>query len=81
MADTFVSVPHGIARMQVLVIRMGASRSPLAALRHMLKTWEERKHLRLKLQDMLLTAPHLVDDIGLTTKQVEVEIAKPFWRE
>jgi hypothetical protein len=24
--------------------------------------------------------PHLIDDIGLTRRQVEAEIAKPFWQ-
>ncbi|WP_292312920.1 hypothetical protein [Mesorhizobium sp.] len=29
---------------------------------------------------MLITAPHMIADVGLTRKQVEAEIAKPFWR-
>jgi uncharacterized protein YjiS (DUF1127 family) len=24
--------------------------------------------------------PHLIDDIGLTRRRVEAEIAKPFWQ-
>ncbi len=42
--------------------------------------WEERKHRRLQLEDLLLRAPHLIDDMGMTRRQVEAEIAKPFWR-
>ncbi|TKD47862.1 MAG: DUF1127 domain-containing protein [Mesorhizobium sp.] len=52
----------------------------LGSLRDMVETWEERKRFRLKLQDMLITAPHMIADVGLTRKQVEAEIAKPFWR-
>ncbi|MGE3305040.1 MAG: DUF1127 domain-containing protein [Rhizobiaceae bacterium] len=53
----------------------------LARLRCQLKTWEERKRFRLQLGNMLETAPHLIDDVGLTKKHVEAEISKPFWRD
>jgi uncharacterized protein YjiS (DUF1127 family) len=52
----------------------------LAGLSCLVETWEERKRFRLKLQDMLATAPHLIDDVGMTKKQADEEIAKPFWR-
>jgi uncharacterized protein YjiS (DUF1127 family) len=52
----------------------------LARLRCQLDTWEERKRFRLQLGNMLQTTPHLIDDVGLTRKQVEAEILKPFWR-
>ena len=29
---------------------------------------------------MLKDNPELIDDIGLTIRQVEAEIAKPFWQ-
>lgn len=53
----------------------------LARVRRQVETWEERKRFRLKLEDMLVTAPHLIDDIGLTKERAEAEISKPFWRD
>ncbi|MGE0503442.1 MAG: DUF1127 domain-containing protein [Rhizobiaceae bacterium] len=83
MADTSASVYHLIATSRLPVRRIFASGLPLsiAGLRQTLETWEERKRLRLKLEDMLATAPHLIDDIGMTKIQAEEEIAKPFWRD
>ena len=52
----------------------------LAALRDILATWEERERFRWKLARMARDNPHLIDDIGLTGRQVEAELAKPFWR-
>jgi uncharacterized protein YjiS (DUF1127 family) len=63
--------------------RPAASPRPFgfAALRGLLATWEERKRFRLQLENIMLATPHLIDDIGLTRKQVEAEIAKRFWQE
>lgn len=52
----------------------------LATLRSILATWSERKRFRRKLEQMSQANPHLIDDIGLTRRQVETEIAKPFWK-
>lgn len=52
----------------------------LATLRSILATWDERKRYRWKLEQMAKANPHLIDDIGLTRRQVETEIAKPFWQ-
>ena len=52
----------------------------LATLRGIIATWDERKRLRWELEQMLKADPHLIDDIGLTRRQVEAEIAKPFWQ-
>lgn len=52
----------------------------LAALRSILATWEERICFRRELQQKLKDDPHLIDDIGLTRRQAEAEIAKPFWQ-
>ena len=52
----------------------------LATLRSILETWEERRRLRWQLERMSKANPHLIADIGLTRRQVETEIAKPFWR-
>jgi uncharacterized protein YjiS (DUF1127 family) len=52
----------------------------LAALRDIVSTWKERRSFRWQLDQMSKTSPHLIDDIGLTSRQVEAEIAKPFWK-
>jgi len=80
MADTFASALAHMASTPIRrTVAPGRSFSP-AGLRNTLVAWEERKRFRLELEDMLKTAPHLIEDIGLTRKQVEAEIAKPFWR-
>ena len=40
----------------------------------------ERIRFRWQLQQMSKDNPHLIDDIGLTRRQVEAEIAKRFWQ-
>ena len=52
-----------------------------AALFSLISTWEERARFRWELQQMTKANPHLIGDIGLTGRQAEAEIAKPFWRE
>jgi uncharacterized protein YjiS (DUF1127 family) len=52
----------------------------LATLRGIMAAWEERKRVRWELEQMSRDNPHLIDDIGLTRRQVEAEIAKPFWQ-
>jgi len=43
--------------------------------------WRERTRFRLELRRIARDNPHLIDDIGLTKKEVEAEIAKlPFWQ-
>ncbi|MFD1987238.1 DUF1127 domain-containing protein [Mesorhizobium newzealandense] len=44
------------------------------------RTWRERIRFRWELEQMSKANPHLIDDIGLTDRQVETEIAKPFWQ-
>ncbi|AYF86529.1 DUF1127 domain-containing protein [Pseudomonas sp. JS3066] len=53
----------------------------LAHPRRMIATWSERKRFRLELERMAKANPHLIEDIGLTRRQAEREIAKPFWQE
>jgi uncharacterized protein YjiS (DUF1127 family) len=55
-------------------------RGVLAALRDTLEAWEGRARFRWELRRMAEANPHLIDDIGLTRRQVEAEIAKPFWQ-
>ena len=52
----------------------------LPTLSGIVATWAERKRLRWELEQMSRAEPHLIDDIGLTRRQVEAEIAKRFWQ-
>jgi uncharacterized protein YjiS (DUF1127 family) len=73
---------HQAARPGTSVGQPAASRRRygLASLRRILATWEERKRVRWELEQMSRDNPHLIQDIGLTRRQVEAEIAKPFWQ-
>ncbi|MDR7225351.1 uncharacterized protein YjiS (DUF1127 family) [Aminobacter aminovorans] len=42
--------------------------------------WRWRIRFRWELEQKLKSDPHLIDDIGLTARQVEMEIAKHFWQ-
>ena len=52
----------------------------LATLQSIIVTWRERIRFRRELERMSKADPHLIDDIGLTRRQVEAEIAKRFWQ-
>ena len=59
------------------------SRRPdsLAAWLRAIAAWRERRRFRWALKRMAKDNPHLIDDIGLTNRQAEEEIAKlPFWQ-
>jgi uncharacterized protein YjiS (DUF1127 family) len=75
MNDTpsLASAPHQ-------AIRPDMSRRRLDTLRSMIATWDERIRVRWELQQMSAANPHLIDDLGLTKRQVEAEITKTFWR-
>ncbi len=51
-----------------------------SAVPELLALWQARARLRRQLAVMARTNPHLIEDIGLTRRQVATEIAKPFWR-
>ncbi|MDX8524277.1 DUF1127 domain-containing protein [Mesorhizobium sp. MSK_1335] len=56
-------------------------RYSLAALRSLIALRREQAYFRFELKRMATDNPHLIDDIGLTKKEVEAEIAKlPFWQ-
>ena len=57
-----------------------ASAPQATTLRTIVTTWDERERFRWKLAQIARDNPHLIADIGLTKRQVEVEITKPFWR-
>jgi len=71
------------ARPGTLVGPAEASRRPrgLAALLSMIATWRGRIRVRQALRQMSKANPYLIDDIGLTRRQVEAEVAKPFWQD
>ena len=53
----------------------------LAALQGIIAARREQARFRWDLKRMSEVSPHLIDDIGLTGRQVEQEIAKlPFWQ-
>lgn len=72
---TLASVPHRAARPG-----MSRLQSSLASLRNLFSTWRWRLRFRWELERKSQENPHLIRDIGLTKRQVEAEIAKPFWR-
>lgn len=53
---------------------------PAATLRGLVATWRWRMRFRRELAQKAKHDPHLIDDIGLTRRQVEAEIAKPVWQ-
>ena len=69
MKDVLTLAPAGMSR-----------RHRLPTLRSIVATWTERMRLRWELEQMSKADPHLIDDIGLTRRQVEAEIAKRFWQ-
>jgi len=81
-ATTLAPAPHQLAWQALSVGRSEASRRRygLAALRGMIATWKERRRFRWQLAQMAKANPHLIADIGLTKRQFEAEIAKPFWQ-
>lgn len=82
MIDTF-TLTSSTQQAEWLRAPAGGSRRrfSLAILRSIIASWEERKRFRLGLEQMANDNPHLIDDIGLTRRQVETEIAKRFWQE
>ncbi|RWO10487.1 MAG: DUF1127 domain-containing protein [Mesorhizobium sp.] len=80
MNDTLASAPHQAGGTPVEPAGILRRQHSLATLRSIIAAWDERKRFRWELEQMSKDNPHLIDDIGLTRRQVEAEIAKPFWR-
>ena len=81
------SASHQSARPETPVgpADMSRRRYSLATLRSIIaiwreRTWRERIRFRWELAQMLEDNPHLIDDIGLTRREAEAEIAKRFWQ-
>jgi uncharacterized protein YjiS (DUF1127 family) len=79
---TLASAPHQAARPGTPVGPAEVSRRhySLATLRSIIATWRWRRRFRWELEQKSQANPHLIDDIGLTRRQIEAEIAKPFWQ-
>jgi uncharacterized protein YjiS (DUF1127 family) len=79
---TLGSAAHQAAWPGTLVGPAEVSRRPysLAILQSIVATWRERIRVRQALEQMSKANPHLIDDIGLTRRQVDAEIAKRFWQ-
>ena len=83
MTNILEFAPHKAARPGTPVAPV--SRRYLTALRGIIsawrdRTWRERIRYRWDLAQLAKDNPYLIDDIGLTERQVEAEIAKPFWQ-
>ncbi|WP_348628295.1 DUF1127 domain-containing protein, partial [Mesorhizobium sp. M4A.F.Ca.ET.050.02.1.1] len=73
------TVQHCAARQAASARR--APRRSLTSLRGTIAAWRRQARFRWDLKRISETNPHLIDDIGLTRRQVEEEIAKlPFWQ-
>jgi uncharacterized protein YjiS (DUF1127 family) len=79
---TLASAQHQAARPGTPVGPAEVSRRhySLATLRSIIATWRWRIRFRWELEQMSKANPHLIDDIGMTRRQVEAEIAKRFWQ-
>lgn len=79
---TLASALHRAARPGTPVGPAEAARrhGSLATLRSLIVAWRERIRYRRELAQKSKASPHLIEDIGLKRWQVEMEIAKPFWR-
>ncbi|WP_095083595.1 DUF1127 domain-containing protein [Mesorhizobium sophorae] len=83
MTNILEFAPHKTARSGTPVAPM--ARRHLTTLQSIIaswhdRTWRERIRFRWELAQMARDNPYLIDDIGLTDRQVEAELAKPFWQ-
>lgn len=78
--STLTSAPHQSAQPGTPMGPADVTRRHLMTVRSVIATWRWRIHSRWDLEQKSRADPHLIDDIGLTRRQVEAEIAKPFWQ-
>jgi uncharacterized protein YjiS (DUF1127 family) len=45
----------------------------------LIASWREKNRFQIDLERKLQGDPHVLDDVGLTRRQVEDELARPFW--
>jgi uncharacterized protein YjiS (DUF1127 family) len=81
MTNSLASAPHQAARRGAPVEQASRRRYSLATLRNAIAARRARARFRWDVKRISEIGPHLIDDIGLTRRQVEEEIAKlPFWQ-
>ncbi|MBN9253353.1 MULTISPECIES: DUF1127 domain-containing protein [unclassified Mesorhizobium] len=81
MNDTLCAAQRRAIRPAVSPTELSGPFHALATLRGRIAAWRERAYFRWELKRIARDNPHLIDDIGLTKRQVEDEIAKlPFWQ-
>lgn len=51
-----------------------------AELQGLWTAWRARRRFRTEISRLLRVAPHMIEDIGLTSTQARREAAKPMWR-
>lgn len=70
----------GHAAPSVFRIELPSVWNTLGSLRGVFTIWRQRRHYRWELSQLAKEGPHLIDDIGLTLRQVQGELEKPFWQ-
>lgn len=81
MTNILASAPHQAVRRGMCVGQASRRRYSLATLRNTIAAWRQQARFRWDLKRIAEVNPHLIDDIGLTRRQVDEEIAKlPFWQ-
>ncbi|PBB25478.1 hypothetical protein CK228_17050 [Mesorhizobium sp. WSM4312] len=79
MTNILASAPHRAVRRGMG--QASRRRYSLATLRNTIAAWRQQTRFRWDLKRISEVNPHLIDDIGLTRRQVDEEIAKlPFWQ-
>lgn len=78
--SSFAAAPHLAASQGRSLELAGTPRRPKGLLA-LVSAWRGRVRLRRELEEKLRAAPHLMADMGVTEREAEAEIAKPFWRE
>ncbi len=77
---TNISDVDGAMRFDPSEARLAEDAARPRGLWGLIKAWDDRAYYRGQLARLASHTPELIDDIGLTRKQIEAEIAKPFWR-
>lgn len=72
-----IARPNAITIKQAGVRIAGALKEIAVTVFAVLCAWQERALMRSKMANL---DDQLLDDIGLTREQVELEAAKPFWQ-
>lgn len=68
-------VALGIARMPAAGVGLSAGQ-----LAQVISQWQKNRRYRRDLRRLYALGPHAVADIGLSTDDVIIEMAKPFWK-